>query len=66
MFFSGVAYAVTADGRATNLWLAVPAGYGIDEQFLIATAKMTIQPATCHGKPEYAAAAFHVITVAPH
>jgi hypothetical protein len=60
-----VAYGVTADGHTTNLWLGLPAGYGIDEQFLAIIAKMRFQPATCHGKPEAAAAGFDVITLSP-
>lgn len=66
VFISSVAYSVTADGRTFDFWLAAPAGYGIDEEFLAAMAREKFHPATCHGQPITAPGGMSSIVVAPH
>lgn len=46
------AYWVDENGQSTDFWIALPAGFGIDEMVLKMLAKMTYKAATCHNKPE--------------
>ncbi|HEV2575804.1 MAG TPA: energy transducer TonB [Acidobacteriaceae bacterium] len=46
-----VALVVDETGRATDLWVARPAGYGLDETSVNAVRQYEFQPATCHGQP---------------
>jgi TonB family protein len=54
MKFSGkVVVAVTFldTGRIADPWLAMPAGYGLDEEAVTSLAKFRFEPATCSGSP---------------
>ena len=46
-----VALVVDETGTPTNLWVARPAGYGLDETSVDAVRQYRFRPAECHGTP---------------
>jgi hypothetical protein len=46
-----VVFRVEANGNATDFWIALPSGFGMDEMVLRMLSKMKYKPGMCHEKP---------------
>ena len=46
-----VAITVNEKGRSADVWLALPLGFGLDEEAIASVRSYVFQPATCHGNP---------------
>ena len=47
----GVVFTVTDHGKVEDIWIASPAGYGLDMPAVEAVRASSFFPGTCHGKP---------------